>query len=57
MCHPAMILSPTATAMSEEDEHCRDGAPLRTATGFVLGIALSGAFWVAAAAFVAWYVT
>jgi hypothetical protein len=54
MCHPAMILSPIKTATSEEEDYV-DGAPLRTATGFVLGTAISGAFWVAAA-FLAWYI-
>jgi len=55
MCYRAMILSPASAAMSEEHQHHISVGPLRTATGFVLGIALSGAFWVAAG-FVAWYV-
>lgn len=55
MCHPAMILSPLKTVMSPEDDNQADGTPGRTATGFVLGTALSGAIWVAAA-LLAWYI-
>lgn len=55
MCHPAMILSPLKTVMSQEDDNQADGTPGRTATGFVLGTALSGAIWVAAA-LLAWYI-
>jgi hypothetical protein len=50
-----MILSPSKTRIRAEDGNQVDGPPVRTATGFVLGTALSGAIWVAAALF-AWYI-
>jgi hypothetical protein len=50
-----MILSSTKIGISAEDENQVGGIPVRTATGFALGAALSGAIW-AAAALLAWYI-
>jgi len=55
MCHAATILSPSDAAMRAEDQYHMDDAPLRPAAGFVLGIAISGALWVAAG-LVVWYI-
>ena len=42
------------SAAIEQDCHHMDAAPLRTASGFVLGTMLSGAMWTVAG-MLAWY--
>lgn len=56
MSHIATIAPQIELEANEQDlEHMRSH-PLRTATGFMLGAALSGALWTMAGV-VAWYLT
>lgn len=56
MFDAAVMSAPVAASLTEPDISHVKADPLRTATGFVIGTALSGALWIFAGA-LAWYLT